>query len=104
MVAPNYVSYNKFLDWINNNNNNINNNKSLVLVILGVMGGEGYKKLIEIFVMKSIWMNGPHVLIKFLLKILLITPLFLLVFLLVTVYIRLVLFDSLICDFMISRV
>jgi len=48
--------------------------------------------------------NGPLVLIKFLLKIALITPLFLLVFLLVIVYIRLTLLDYLICGFRIHRV
>jgi len=75
---------------------------SLVLVILGVMGGEDYRELIEslteLYVMKSVWMNDSLVLIKFLLKTILITPIFLLVFL-VIVYIRLALFDSLICDF-----
>jgi len=40
------------------------------------------------YVMKGVWMNGSFVLIKFLLKIALITLIFLLVFLLVIVYTR----------------
>jgi len=75
---------------------------SLVLVILGVMEGEGHKELIEnwigLYVLKSVWMNETLVLTKFLLKIVLTTPLFLLVFLLI-VYERLTIFFSLLCGF-----
>jgi len=55
----------------------------LDLVILGVMEGEGCIEFIEdwirLYVMECVWMNETLVLIKFLLKIVLIIPLFLLV-------------------------
>jgi len=58
---------------------------SLVLIILDVMEEEGQRELIEswigLYVMKSVWMNETLLLIRFLLKFVLTTPLFLLVFL-----------------------
>jgi len=55
----------------------------LDLVILGVMEGDGCIEVIEdrigFYVMKCVWMNGVLVLIRFLLKIVLTIPLFLLV-------------------------
>jgi len=75
---------------------------SLVLVIFGVMGGKGHRELIEswigLYVMNSVWMNETLVLIRFLLKIVLTIPLFLLLFL-VIVYGRLTIFISLLYDF-----
>jgi len=55
------------------------------LVMLGVMEGEGCIEFIEVwiglYVMKCVWMNVILVLIRFLLKIVMIIPLFLLVIL-----------------------
>jgi len=55
----------------------------LDLVILGVMEEEGCIEFIEdwigLYVTKYVWMNGIHVLIRFLLGIVLTIPLFLLV-------------------------
>jgi len=57
----------------------------LNLVILGVMEGEGCIKFIKdwigLYVMKCVWMNEILVVVMFLLKIVLIIPLFLLVIL-----------------------
>jgi len=54
----------------------------LDLVILGVIEGEGFIEFIEdwigLYVMECVWMNEILVLIRFLLKIVLIIPLFLL--------------------------
>jgi len=54
----------------------------LDLVILGVVEGEGCIEFIGdwigLYVMECVWINGTLVLIKFLLKIVLIIPLFLL--------------------------
>jgi len=59
----------------------------LDLVILGVMEGEGCIEYIEVwiglYVMECVWMNEILVLIRFLLKIVLIIPLFLLVLLVI---------------------
>ena len=59
----------------------------LNLVILGVMEEEGCIKFIKhwigLYVMECVWMNEIFVLIKFLLKIVLIIPLFLLVLLVI---------------------
>ena len=59
----------------------------LDLVILGVMEGEGCIELIEVwiglYVMECVRMNEILVLIRFLLKIVLIIPLFLLVLLVI---------------------
>ena len=74
----------------------------LDLVILDVMEGEGYIKFIEdwigLYVMECVWMNGILVLIRFLLKIVMIIPLFLLV-LLVSLCGRLAIFVSFVCGF-----
>ena len=57
----------------------------LELVILGVMGGNDCTKFIEdwigLYVMECFWMNG--ILVRFLLKIALTIPLFLLVLLVI---------------------
>jgi len=59
----------------------------LDLFILGVIEGEGciefIKDWIGLYVMECVWMNGILVLIRFLLKIVLIIPLFLLVLLVI---------------------
>jgi len=59
----------------------------LDLVILGVMEGEVCIEVIEdwigLYVMECVWMNGILVLIRFLLKIVLTIPMFLLVFLVI---------------------
>jgi len=59
----------------------------LDLVILGVMGGEGYTKFIEnwiwLYVIGCAWMNEILVLFRLLLKYFLTTPLFLLVLLVI---------------------
>jgi len=59
----------------------------LDLVILGVMDGEGRIEFIEnwigLYVIECVWMNEILVLIRFLLKIVLIMPLFLLVLLVI---------------------
>ena len=79
----------------------------LGLVILGVTEGEGCIEFIEdwigLYVMECVWMNGILVLIRFLLKIVLIIPLFLLV-LLVILCGRLALFVSFRCGFKTLRV
>ena len=78
----------------------------LDLVILGVMEGEGCIEYIEdwigLYVMDCVWMNEILVLTRFLLKIVLIIPLFLLV-LLVILCERLTIFVSFRCLFMILR-
>jgi len=55
----------------------------LDLLILGVMEGDGCIEVIEdrigFYVMECVWMNGVLVLIRFLLKIVLAIPLFLIV-------------------------
>jgi len=59
----------------------------LDLVILGVMEGDGCIKFIKdwigLYVMDCVWMNEILVLIRFLLKIILIIPLFLLMLLVI---------------------
>jgi len=102
-VAPNQVSCIDFFDWINNND--LTCMPFLDLIILVVMGGAGYTKLIEnwigLDVMERVWMNEILVIINFLLKIILTTPLFLLVI----VYKRLKIFSFLfLCGFKIVRV
>jgi len=76
----------------------------LDLVILGVMEGEGcieyIKDWIGLYVMECVWMNEILVLIRFLLKIVLIIPLFLLVILCG----RLSIFVSFLCGFRTLRV
>ncbi|KAK8469593.1 hypothetical protein PHAVU_005G111750 [Phaseolus vulgaris] len=77
------------------------------LVILGVTEGEGCIEFTEdwigLYVMECVWMNGILVLIRFLLKIALIIPLFLLV-LLVILCGRLAIFVSFLCGFRTLRV
>ena len=84
-MAPNQVSCNGFLDWINTND--LCCIPFTNLVILGVMEGGGCIEFIEdwigLYVMECAWMNWILVLIRFWLKIVLITPLFLLVLLVI---------------------
>ena len=77
-VAPNQVSCNEFLNWIN-----INDLSCMPFTgscYTWCNGRRGLHRIhrdwIELYVMECVWMNEILVLIKFLLKIVLIIPLF----------------------------